>query len=78
MARWWLQSDCSVTQTCPSVPDIFPLKGRCAHMSHHIEWSRKEQGHFCWTCGALTKHYVSEKLAGECNPPAEKTKGHYV
>ena len=75
MAKWWLQSPCAAVSSSGST---FSLKGRCAHFSHDMRWSRKEKGHFCYNCGGIAKQYVSEKLADECKPAKEKSNLYYV
>jgi len=76
MARWWLATRCSASTA--EVPRSFSLKGRCAHHTHHMTWSRKEKGHFCYNCGGTAKQYISDKLAEDCKPPQDKSRGHYV
>ncbi|CAK0824337.1 unnamed protein product, partial [Prorocentrum cordatum] len=78
MARWWLSMQCTAIPNTSGQAETrqLTLKGRCACHSHPMTWSRKEQSHFC--CGGQAKEHISEKLAEECKPPAEKTRAHYV
>eukprot|EP00959_Pyramimonas_sp_CCMP1952_P417175 8740491-Pyramimonas_sp.AAC.1 len=43
-----------------------------------MEWHKRDQGYYCYKCGSVAKHYISEKLGQECAPPSPKSRAQYV